>query len=114
MTRRPPLRQLPRWWDRTGGRSDDARRPAPTALGRAGRYAGIRFLAVGSRGPFARPHCAVRPKSLSGRVMVVIMLVVMLIGVLTTLGMTRMQSRLEPWDDSRLLEADDPPRGASR
>jgi ABC-type nitrate/sulfonate/bicarbonate transport system permease component len=33
--------------------------------------------------------------------MVVIMLVVTLVGVLTTLGMTRLQSRLEPWDDSR-------------
>ena len=33
--------------------------------------------------------------------MVVIMLVVTLVGVLTTLGMTRLQSRLDPWDDSR-------------
>jgi len=33
--------------------------------------------------------------------MVVTMLVVTLIGVLTTLGMTRLQSRLEPWDNSR-------------
>jgi ABC-type nitrate/sulfonate/bicarbonate transport system permease component len=33
--------------------------------------------------------------------MLVTMLVVTMIGVLTTLGMTLLQSRLEPWDDSR-------------
>jgi ABC-type nitrate/sulfonate/bicarbonate transport system permease component len=33
--------------------------------------------------------------------MLVTMLAVTLVGVLTTLGMTLLQSRLEPWDDSR-------------
>lgn len=33
--------------------------------------------------------------------MLLTMLAVTLLGVLTTLGMTLLQSRLEPWDDSR-------------
>jgi ABC-type nitrate/sulfonate/bicarbonate transport system permease component len=33
--------------------------------------------------------------------MLVMVLVVTVIGVLTTLGMRRLQARLEPWDDSR-------------
>ena len=33
--------------------------------------------------------------------MLLTMLVVTLLGVLTTMGMTLLQSRLEPWDDSR-------------
>ena len=41
--------------------------------------------------------------------MILIMLVVTLIGVLTTLGMARLQSRLEPWDDSRQSRDPEPP-----
>jgi hypothetical protein len=33
--------------------------------------------------------------------MLLTMLAVILVGVLTTLGMALLQSRLEPWDDSR-------------
>jgi hypothetical protein len=33
--------------------------------------------------------------------MLVMLLVLILIGLLTTLGMRRLQSQLEPWDDTR-------------